>query len=248
MERLLGHDFSQVRVHADDRAGVSAREVNARAYTVRSDVVFAPGQYAAHTTEGRKLLGHELTHVIQQGGRSRSPGTPLSIAPAGSMLEQQAQAASTFSSNGANGAGGSIRPTLPTPTLQRAEADEAPAEKEAEAGCAGWMEDRESTTKRAAEVYVRSELTDDHGEVVTIGNCSPEGRVPADFACTVTFKSGLRVRVVVSRGRILVGVEPLNSPSPERPICFYKFHCPEPTRDLVLTKERCITTLAKPKP
>ena len=66
MEPRFGHDFSQVRVHADAKAAESSRAVNALAYTVGRDVVFGTGQYAPHTSEGRRLLAHELTHVLQQ--------------------------------------------------------------------------------------------------------------------------------------------------------------------------------------
>jgi hypothetical protein len=59
-------DFSQVRVHADERAQESARAVGALAYTVGQHVVFGAGQYAPATRAGRQLLAHELTHVLQQ--------------------------------------------------------------------------------------------------------------------------------------------------------------------------------------
>jgi len=65
-EPRFGHDFSQVRIHADARAAASARVLNARAYAVGQDVVFAAGQYAPKTAPGRRLLAHELTHVVQQ--------------------------------------------------------------------------------------------------------------------------------------------------------------------------------------
>jgi hypothetical protein len=68
MEPRFGYDFSQVRIHADIKAAESARAVNALAYTVGNDMVFNFGQYAPGTAEGNKILGHELTHVIQQGG------------------------------------------------------------------------------------------------------------------------------------------------------------------------------------
>lgn len=67
MEPRFGHDFSQVRVHTDTRAAKSAGEMTAWAYTVGRDIVFATGQYAPKTMEGRQLLAHELTHVVQQG-------------------------------------------------------------------------------------------------------------------------------------------------------------------------------------
>jgi Domain of unknown function (DUF4157) len=63
MESRLGQDFSGVRVHADPESDRSARAVNAKAYTVGSDVVFAAGQYSPGTLFGAALLAHELTHV-----------------------------------------------------------------------------------------------------------------------------------------------------------------------------------------
>ena len=65
MERRFGHDFSQVRVHSDARAGESADVVNAQAYTVGRDVVFGAGRFSEQSAEGQKLLAHELAHVAQ---------------------------------------------------------------------------------------------------------------------------------------------------------------------------------------
>lgn len=65
-EPRFGHDFSTVRVHTDAAAERSARELSALAYTVGQDIVFARGQFAPATSEGRRLLAHELTHVVQQ--------------------------------------------------------------------------------------------------------------------------------------------------------------------------------------
>lgn len=68
MESRFGQDFSGVRVHTDARAHESARAVNALAYTVGSRIAFGAGQYAPQTDAGRRLLAHELTHVVQQRG------------------------------------------------------------------------------------------------------------------------------------------------------------------------------------
>ena len=68
MEPQFGHDFSSVRIHADAAAAESATAVNALAYTVGRDIVFAADRYAPATAAGRRLLAHELTHVVQQGG------------------------------------------------------------------------------------------------------------------------------------------------------------------------------------
>ena len=66
-EPRFGRDFSQVRIHTDMKAAESAQAVNARAYTVGLDVIFGAGQFAPGTT-GKRLLAHELTHVVQQQG------------------------------------------------------------------------------------------------------------------------------------------------------------------------------------
>lgn len=71
MESRLGHDFSDVRVHAGGNAETSARSIGALAYTVGSHIVFGSG-FDSNTPSGRSLLAHELTHVVQQSdGRGR---------------------------------------------------------------------------------------------------------------------------------------------------------------------------------
>ncbi len=69
-EPRLGYDLSQVRVHTDAQAAQSARAVNALAYTVGDRVAFAAGQYSPRSTEGQRLLAHELAHAVQQGSNS----------------------------------------------------------------------------------------------------------------------------------------------------------------------------------
>ncbi len=64
----FGHDFSQVRVHTDSVAEESAQDINAHAYTVGHNIVFGAGGFAPGSHEGRKLIAHELTHVVQQSG------------------------------------------------------------------------------------------------------------------------------------------------------------------------------------
>jgi hypothetical protein len=67
MESRFGHDFSNVRVHTDSKAAESTESVNALAYTAGKDIVFGKKQYAPKTDNGKRMLAHELTHVIQQG-------------------------------------------------------------------------------------------------------------------------------------------------------------------------------------
>jgi peptidoglycan hydrolase-like protein with peptidoglycan-binding domain len=70
-EPRFGRDFSNVRIHADNVAAKSAQSINALAYTSGNNIVFNNGQYAPGTDTGKRLLGHELTHVVQQS----SPGS-----------------------------------------------------------------------------------------------------------------------------------------------------------------------------
>ncbi len=67
-EQRMGHDFSQVRIHTDERAVETSRDLNARAYTFGHDIAFDAGEYQPGTDSGRQLLAHELTHTIQQTG------------------------------------------------------------------------------------------------------------------------------------------------------------------------------------
>jgi len=66
IEPQFGYDFSQVRVHTDSRAAESAKLVNALAFTTGKDIIFAAGQYSPQSISGRRLIAHELTHVVQQ--------------------------------------------------------------------------------------------------------------------------------------------------------------------------------------
>jgi hypothetical protein len=69
-EPRFGHDFRNVRIHADCRAANSAARLNAAAYTVGRDIVFGSGGYAAGSQQGKALLAHELAHVVQQRPRA----------------------------------------------------------------------------------------------------------------------------------------------------------------------------------
>lgn len=67
-EPRFGRDFSNVRVHTGSAAEQSARDVNANAYTVGHNVVFGARRFEPASYEGRRLIAHELTHVVQQSG------------------------------------------------------------------------------------------------------------------------------------------------------------------------------------
>ena len=122
MEPRFAHDFSHVRVHTDAEAAESARAVNALAYTIGANVTFAAGQYQPTSEMGRRLLAHELTHVVQQ---RHAPavvrGASLKVGAPGDRAEREAdQVADALVSRGI--APPSIAPAysqVPNLTLQR---------------------------------------------------------------------------------------------------------------------------------
>lgn len=88
MEQRFGHDFSGVRVHSGTEAEQSAQDVNANAYTVGHSLVFGAGRYTPETNEGRRLIAHELTHVVQADVAASNPALPSSSVEA---LEHEAR-------------------------------------------------------------------------------------------------------------------------------------------------------------
>jgi outer membrane lipoprotein SlyB len=88
MQSHFGRDFSRVRIHTDRKAAISAKALNAAAYTVGREVVFGTGRYSPHSAEGKRLLAHELTHVIQQ--RDADVGQSLQLGTAENACEQSA--------------------------------------------------------------------------------------------------------------------------------------------------------------
>ncbi|HWK88915.1 MAG TPA: DUF4157 domain-containing protein [Longimicrobium sp.] len=114
MEPRFGHSFADVRVHADADAAESARSVGARAYAVGRSVVFAAGRYAPGSADGRRLIAHELAHVVQQrGAASLQPRLEIGAADDPAEREAEAVAADT-----------AIRPAIRsgTGTLRRQQA------------------------------------------------------------------------------------------------------------------------------
>ena len=93
-EQRFGFDFSGVRVHVDQRAGETARSLQAKAFTIGHDVIFGTGQYSPETTEGRRLIAHELTHVVQQNRLSSLHAESNEMIPGNSEnLRRKIQAA-----------------------------------------------------------------------------------------------------------------------------------------------------------
>lgn len=88
METRFGHDFKDVRIRTGTKASESAQAVSARAFTVGHDIVFADGQYAPGSEQGRHLLAHELAHTVQQS--HASPGPISGISQPGDPSEREA--------------------------------------------------------------------------------------------------------------------------------------------------------------
>lgn len=87
MESQFGQDFGQVRVHTGSKAAKSAQAIDSVAYTAKQDIVFGANQYMPYTDEGRKLIAHELAHIVHVGHKTYVyPG----IAPSESLAEKQA--------------------------------------------------------------------------------------------------------------------------------------------------------------
>ncbi len=87
-EPRFGYDFSNVKIHTDTIAAKSAQSINALAYTSGNNIVFNSGQYSPNTDSGKRLLGHELTHVVQQGkGIATKKIQRLSITPTKSFTQ-----------------------------------------------------------------------------------------------------------------------------------------------------------------
>jgi len=83
----MGYDFSHVKVHTDQEAVASAKEVNAKAYSIGNHVVFNEGQYNTASNEGKKLMAHELTHVVQQDQMSNEIKRKVAFKPSSAISD-----------------------------------------------------------------------------------------------------------------------------------------------------------------
>jgi hypothetical protein len=133
MEARLGHDFGDVRVHNDSRAHESATAVNAHAYTVGSNVVFQRDKYDPSSTEGRTMLAHELTHVVQQRS-GPVDGTPsgggIQVSDPSDRFEREAVA----NADRAMAAPAPVPTSASGPAVQRQEDEDEQPEEEAVQG------------------------------------------------------------------------------------------------------------------
>jgi hypothetical protein len=101
MSSRFSFDFGHVRVHRDSEAARASELLGARAFTMGSHIVFGDGTYAPETPEGKGLLAHELTHVVQQRGASGLPQAK-EVGEPGDAMEAEADAAATAVLRGEN--------------------------------------------------------------------------------------------------------------------------------------------------
>lgn len=128
MQGRLGHDFGDVRVHTDSSAHDSAKAVNAHAYTVGSSVVFQRDKYDPASTDGKTMLAHELTHVVQQRSGAVE-GTPaaggIKISDPSDRFEREASAnAARVMSDPVPSAAAAAPASTPSPAAVQREAEE----------------------------------------------------------------------------------------------------------------------------
>jgi hypothetical protein len=149
MEAGLSADFSDVRIHTDGPAAASATSVQAHAYTVGNDIVFAAGEYRPDTPTGERTLAHELTHVVQQrtgpvDGTAREGG--IAVSDPSDRFEQAAEASADRYMTGSSS--GVASDTRVTPAVQR----EAALPEEEDAAVQGHFIQREEEPEEDEEM------------------------------------------------------------------------------------------------
>ena len=106
MESSFGADFSGVRVHQDSGAQQMNKDLNAQAFTHGKDIYFDSGKYNPGSSEGKHLLAHELTHVVQQTGAGAPKKTAQRKVRAQSMAGAGAAGAGAAAASAASGGSG----------------------------------------------------------------------------------------------------------------------------------------------
>ena len=199
MEARFGYDFGKVKIHTDSLAAKSAQAVNALAYTSGNNIVFNQGQYSPQSYNGKKLIAHELTHVLQQ---NKQDGT-LQALRANSL---------TKASDDGN--------TIQTIHRQDTEPDNfTGASKSAGiGGCRGWNDPKDLAIE-AAKHYLLTQYSLDL-EVLNV-TCAGDINIGS---CDVTFSSqNLLNSIVVSV--FLGAIVSVQRTDLRGPTCDYTYKC-----------------------
>ena len=117
MGSRFGHDFSKVRIHADNRAAEAAESLHSHAFTFGTDIVFGAGKYSPQTNAGQRLLAHELTHVVQQHKGGNAASSEVQLNPSQHYEQEAHTVAETLSATGRS----AVPPRLSAapPSIQR---------------------------------------------------------------------------------------------------------------------------------
>ncbi|HUH98339.1 MAG TPA: DUF4157 domain-containing protein [Anaerolineales bacterium] len=216
-EPRFGQDFSRVRVHTDERAGQSAPQVRALAYTVGNDMVFGRGQFAPETDPGRKLMAHELAHVVQQASTSAGLQTAGLNGSAYDRLEREADVAAdrVLAGRSPEGLGnhawlGLQRQTAPGGNNQDVDA------------CAKLENDRESFSIMAARHFL-AQVDPGSNPAARSVECHDNPVDPERLECIVTFVDGNKITVTWLKD--LNNVEAQRQTSHGREWCVYHYEC-----------------------
>jgi hypothetical protein len=159
-EPRFGHDFSRVRVHTDSAAIEAAQSVHALAYTVGQHITMGTRPYQPRSSEGMKLLAHELTHTIQQGDVGNFPAsTEISVGSTGSTQEGEADAAERNLGFSSTRPGIAATPLGIAASLQRKKWDTLPVYEERpeiEASCASTYDIPDNVYNGIGEAWKKS--------------------------------------------------------------------------------------------
>ncbi|MGW1893991.1 eCIS core domain-containing protein [Streptomyces sp. NPDC002004] len=160
MQTRFSADFSRVRVHTDAAAAKTAIGLGAAAFTVGEHIVFAPDRYSPATAEGRKVLAHELAHVLQQTPLDPAATAPLRISQPADSSEREADAAADRALSGQPGTP-AVAPDR-TPVLQRLTSQHG---QHAEQGVVSLTSDLSSPVVEGTRVSYRAEYQGDAGDL-----------------------------------------------------------------------------------
>jgi hypothetical protein len=155
----LGYDFSGVRVHTSPEADALSHQLGAKAFTTGQDIFFREGAYSPHSSSGQELIGHELTHVVQQGtGAVKGQGRMAVNAPSDAYEQQADAAAKTV-------AGGEIGTGAQRQAAEEEEVQMQAAEEEEEIQMQATEEEEEVQMQAAEEEEVQMQATEEEEEL-----------------------------------------------------------------------------------
>jgi len=236
LEPRFGADFSRVRVHADSEAQALTRSVNAAAFTVGHDIYFAPGKWDSTSSAGRRLLAHELTHVVQQAS-GRAPRDALqrqvevTIGPACIELpgNDRVLGPSVMFARGSASLDRSARASVIDPFLRSWRGTASPIDVHGYASEDGAVANNQDLSCRRAAALARALIDsgvpeDDisrfgHGETRAYGAPAPAAREPDEES----LRQNRRAVIVAGPAQAAPAPapDPARAPEPDQPLAIH---------------------------